>query len=65
MERDTAREIALAVLGVAVFVGGLLVVGSRYDGQGLSGTGSYALVGVLAVFLVVMTLSGYWLSTRE
>lgn len=65
MERDTAREVALAVFGVVVFVGGLLAVSVQFGGPDLGMAGSYALVGMICLFLVVMAASGFWLSTHE
>jgi hypothetical protein len=65
MERDTAREVVLAVFGVIVFIGGLLAVSVTYGGPNFAVTGSYALVGVVAGFLVVMTGIGFWLSTKN
>ncbi len=66
MERDTAREVVLAVLGVVVFVGGLLAVAFTYGGPSFSVPGAgLALVGVVAGFLVVMTGIGFWLSTKN
>jgi len=64
MERDTAREVVLAVFGVVVFVGGLLAVAFTYGGPDFAETGSYALVAAVAGFLVVMTGIGFWLSTK-
>lgn len=65
MERDTLREIVLAALGVVVFVGGLLAVSQQFGGPDFAQDGGFAVVAVLALFLVVMAVSGFWLSTRR
>jgi len=65
MERDTLREVVLAAFGVVVFVGGLLVVSQQFGGPDFARDGGFAVVAVIALFLVVMSAAGFWLSTRN
>jgi hypothetical protein len=71
MDRDTAVQISVAALAVVLFVAGLAVLsvlfGSSTDQGGveLSTSGSMAIVGLIAVFVVAMPLVGYGLQQYQ
>jgi lipopolysaccharide export LptBFGC system permease protein LptF len=66
IERETIVEAAVAAVGVAVFIAVTVVAGSMSNGTtGLTETGALVLVAGIAVFVVVMSALGLWLSTRE
>lgn len=64
IDRETRREILVGTGSVALFVALLLWVGMTYGGNGLSGTGGLAVVGVIVVFVLVMSGVGYWMSRQ-
>ena len=66
LDQDTRREILVGTGSVALFIALLVGVGSMYgiDGQDLTETGALAVVGVIIVFVLVMTLVGYWMSRQ-
>jgi len=64
VERETLIEAGAALVSVAIFVA-ILIVGAGQGGGGLDQTGAYTIVGGIAAFVVVMTIVGYWLSTRQ
>jgi len=59
VDREVLVESAAAVSGVTVFIAFLLVVGS-----GSPGTGSIRIVAGIALFIVLMSAIGWWLSTK-
>lgn len=65
MERETVVEIVVAVVAVLLFIGFVIAVGTAYGEDGLSPTGGQALVAGIALFILVMAGTGYWLSTQE
>ena len=65
IEQDTLVEIGVSALGVGLFIGGAVLIGLVFSDGGLAGQGAIALVGLIVVFILVMTMAGYWLSTRE
>ena len=62
VERETLVEVVVAVVAVAVFIVILLAMGVVFSTSGFSGTGGLALVGTIALFVVVMTIAGFWLA---
>lgn len=66
LERDTVLEIVAAVVPVVLMIGVLAVIGTRYSTSGtLSPTGGTAIVGVMVVFVIVMTGVGLWLDRAK
>lgn len=64
VDREVLVESTAAVSGVLVFVVFLLVVGSGSGGEGLSESGARLVVAGIALFVVVMSALGWWLSTK-
>lgn len=64
VERDTLIEAGVAVLSVLIFIA-IMVAGVSNGGSGLDQTGAYTVVGSIVAFVVVMSILGYWLSTRD
>ena len=67
IERETVVEAGVSFAAVLVFIATVVAVGMTFgtDGGNLSGTGGLAVLGAVGLFIVVMTLVGYWLSFRE
>jgi len=65
IEQDTLVEIGVSLLGVGLFIVGVIVIGLFLADGGLAGQGAQALIGLMVLFILVMTLAGYWLSGRE
>jgi len=65
LDRETATEVAVSVGGVALFVFALIIVGVLFYHRGFSTTGGLAMVGLMALFVVVFTAIGWWLSGRQ
>jgi hypothetical protein len=66
IERETVVEAGVSFAAVLVFIAAVAVVGTTFGtDNGLSGTGGLAVLGAVVLFVVVMTLVGYWLSFRE
>jgi len=65
IEQDTLVEIGISALGVGLFIVGVVVIGLLYADGGLAGQGAQALIGLMVLFILVMTFAGYWLSGRE
>jgi hypothetical protein len=65
MDRDAAVEAAVAFVGVGSLAAIIVGVGMAYGNSGLSGDGGLALVGAIAVFVVVMSGIGIGLSRRH
>lgn len=57
VDREVLVESAAALSGVAVFIAFLLIVGS-------SGAGATQIVAGIALFIVLMSALGWWLSTK-
>jgi hypothetical protein len=64
VERETAVEIGTAVAGVLAFIVAIVAVGLSSGGPRLSGTAAYGLVGSILLFILLMTVAGFWLATR-
>ncbi len=66
IERETVVEAGVSFVAVLVFIAAVMGVGMTFGTNGdLSGTGGLAVLGAVGLFIVVMTLVGYWLSFRE
>lgn len=64
IDQETRREITVGVVSVVLFVALLLGVGVMYGTNGLSQTGALAVVGVIVVFVLLMTGLGYWMAQQ-
>ncbi|MFB6163687.1 MAG: transporter [Haloarculaceae archaeon] len=65
IERETAVEAGASVLAVLVFIAAVVVVGQLYEtADGLSQTGGLAVVGTILLFVLVMTVVGYWFANQ-
>lgn len=63
VERDTVLEIVAAVVPVALMIAALAMIGNTYDASGtLSSEGGIAILGAIALFVVVMSAVGLVLS---
>ncbi len=64
VERDTLIEAGAALLSVLIFVA-ILIVGAGNGESSLDPSGAYTVVGGIVAFVVVMSVVGFWLSTKE
>ena len=64
IDQETRREILVGVVSVGLLVGLMYWVGTTYGDSTLSQTGALAVVGVIVVFVLVMTAVGYWMSRQ-
>ncbi|MFC4550325.1 MULTISPECIES: DUF7472 family protein [Halorussus] len=64
MDHETRREIAVSTAAVGVFVALLMGVGVTYGNGGLTETGALAVVGVIVLFVLLMTGIGFWMSRQ-
>lgn len=62
VDEEMRRKIAVSVAAVTLFVVALVGVGAAYNSGGLTETGGYALVGVIAAFVVLMSAVGLYLA---
>jgi hypothetical protein len=70
MDEETRYQILIAVSGVVVFIVAAVVVGMMYGQDGgavtaMTPTGGLALVGTVALFILVMAGLGVWLERQE
>ena len=65
MDRDAVVEAAVAFAGVGSLAAIIVGVGMAYGNSGLSSDGGLALVGAIAVFIVMMSGIGIGLSRRH
>lgn len=66
IERETLVEIVVSVGAVGLFVAAIITIGVTFGEEGhLDEAGGLALVGAIALFIVLMTVVGYWFSGRE
>ncbi|WP_338740079.1 DUF7472 family protein [Haloplanus salilacus] len=62
LEEGMVRKIAISVAAVGVFVAYVVGVGTVYNDGGMGSTGGLALVGSIALFVLVMAGVGFVLS---
>jgi hypothetical protein len=62
VEREAVIEAVVSAAAVAVFVALIVVIGATFSP--LAGPGAFALIGAIALFVLVMSGVGYWLSGR-
>lgn len=65
VDRETKIEVAVSLVAVGIFIAAVLVVGAATEAGGMGATGAYALIGLIVLFILLMTAAGYWLSGRE
>jgi len=70
LPRETVVEAAAADAVVTAFIAAMLAIGATYGRgsngvRGLTPEGGIALVGVIAAFVILVTLVGVWLATRS
>lgn len=62
IDAELRRQIAVSVAAAAVFLAGLVGIGTVFGGSaGLGETGAIALVALLAAFVLLMALVGAFL----
>ncbi|MFP4625492.1 MAG: hypothetical protein ACLFNI_02730 [Natronomonas sp.] len=64
MDRDAVVEVIIALFGVAVLAGSIIYIGSTYGNGNITSEGGIMLVGVIAFFIVLMSIIGIFLSRR-
>lgn len=62
LDREMVTEVVAAFVGVGIFVTALIVIGVVAGDQGLTTTGGFGVIAALGLFIVVMSVIGYWLS---
>ncbi|MDG5777469.1 hypothetical protein VB773_04280 [Haloarculaceae archaeon H-GB2-1] len=66
IEREALVEAGIGAGAVAVFVVAIYVISQSYATNGdLLPQGGLAIVGSIALFVVVLTLAGFWLEQQE
>ena len=70
MDAETRYQVLIAVGGVLVFIVAAVLVGVTYGENGnsvtaMTPTGGIALVGTVALFILVMAGLGVWLERQE
>lgn len=65
LERRTLIEILVSVVSVGIFVAALIGIGVVFSSDGIGEQGALALIGVIVLFILLMTGIGYWLSALE
>ncbi|WP_128477124.1 DUF7472 family protein [Halorussus pelagicus] len=64
VDQETRREILVGAGSVGLFIALLVGVGMQYGTNGLTQTGALAVVGVIVVFVLVMSGVGIWMSRQ-
>lgn len=64
IEREALLQGAVGTGAVVVFITLVAAVGAAYDNQGLQETGALAVVGVIVLFVVLLTVLGLVLGER-
>lgn len=62
MDRETALEIGVGVIGVGGFILAMLIVGTMFGNGALNSQGGIAMIAIICGFIVLMTGMGYMLS---
>lgn len=65
LDAEARRQIVLAVGAVGFFIVLIVAIGVTFSGEALATTGALALVGSIALFVLVMGLVGVFLARRE
>ncbi|WP_423743788.1 transporter (plasmid) [Haladaptatus sp. SPP-AMP-3] len=64
IEGDTLRDIVVSVVSVGFFIVAMFIVGSQFEAGGITGAGALEMVGVITLFVLVMTGVGFWLANQ-
>jgi len=64
VDKETRREILVGAGSVAVFIALLVGVGMTFGNGGLTQTGALAVVGVIVLFVLLMSGVGLWMSRQ-
>jgi hypothetical protein len=64
VDKETRREILTGVGSVGLFIALLAWVGATYGNGSLTQTGALAVVGVIVLFVLLMTGVGYWMAQQ-
>jgi len=66
IERETLLQIVISAVAVVFFVAAAAFVSQTYMvDTSIGPTGGVALVGVIGLFIVVMTVAGLWLERQQ
>lgn len=65
LDAEARRQIVLAVGAVGFFIALIVAIGAAFSGEALATTGALALVGAIALFVLVMGVVGVYLARRE
>ena len=64
VDKETRREILVGAGSVGLFIALLVGVGMTYGNGGLTQTGALAVVGVIVLFVLLMSGVGLWMSRQ-
>lgn len=64
LDAEARRQIVLAVGAVGFFIVLIIAIGSTFSGEALATTGALALVGAIALFVLVMGVVGIYLARQ-
>ncbi|UPV75426.1 hypothetical protein M0R89_04995 [Halorussus limi] len=64
VDQETRREILVGAGSVGLFIALLVGVGMTYGNGGLTQTGALAVVGVIVLFVLLMSGVGIWMSRQ-
>ncbi|MGM0591293.1 MAG: DUF7472 family protein [Halobacteriota archaeon] len=62
LEEGMLRKIGVSVVAVVFFIALILYIGMSFDSGTLGSAGGLAIVGSMALFIVVMGIVGLWLA---
>ncbi|WP_435065286.1 DUF7472 family protein [Halobaculum sp. EA56] len=66
LDAEMRRKIAVSVGAVVVFIALLVAIGTRFStNHNLSEIGAYYVVGIIALFVVLMAAAGIFLDDRS
>ncbi|MFW5918473.1 MAG: DUF7472 family protein [Haloferacaceae archaeon] len=64
LDAEARRQIVLAVGAVGSFIVLIIAIGAAFPGEAFATTGAFALIGAIAVFVLVMGLVGIYLARK-
>lgn len=66
IDEEIRRQTLISLVAVGLFLASVVGIGVAFDGaDGLSEAGSFALVGALAGFVLLMAAAGIFLARRD
>lgn len=65
LDREMVTQTVAAIVGVMVFVAAIVIIWVVAGDQGLSTMGGFGVIAALGLFIIVMSVIGYWLSGRD